>query len=182
MSAQWWIDLLDHFTDVHDDLKSLISEFLSIPREKLELVDGASPAAAPAAPAGGEPRAEPEPEPEPEAASDERDHEGPKLSDMVQRNTALITQAPDNGHPVYTLRIVRLVTVLAEVKGQFAVFRDLHAKLSEHAAFQGVLAAPFPVTKRRSSLGIKMNDDAVEERRQELNVVNIRALQINFHL
>ena len=74
------------------------------------------------------------------------------------------------------------VTVLAEVKGQFAVFRDLHAKLSEHAAFQGVLAAPFPVTKRRSSLGIKMNDDAVEERRQELNLVNIRALQINFHL
>ena len=50
----------------------------------------------------------------------------------IQRKSILITQAPENGHPLYTLRVLKGVTVLGEVKGQFAIYRDLYTKINDN--------------------------------------------------
>lgn len=92
---------------------------------------------------------------------------------MMQKNSVLITQSPENGHPFYTLQIQRNGSLRGEVKGQFAIYRDLHMKLNADRYISDLLTAPFPATKRRSSLGFQLSNDMVEVRRQELNTVKI---------
>lgn len=51
------------------------------------------------------------------------------------------------------------------------MFRDLQCLLIEEGGLDGLISAPFPVTLRRSSIGVRMNAEAVEMRRQALNAV-----------
>jgi hypothetical protein len=90
---------------------------------------------------------------------------------LQQPSSVVITFAPVNGHPLYTMSIVRQGQALSEVKGQFAKFRDLHGRLNADKYCDTLLTAPFPATKRRSSIGLKLTDDLLEVRRQELNTV-----------
>lgn len=161
---------MDHFSDIKEECKDIIAEFLSIPRDRLELEDEATDNVAPAVntPVENGTPVEPIVETPPTAAVFANTD---RNNNLIQPNTAQITQAPENGHPVYTLRIVRSTTVLSEVKGQFAMYRDLFTKLNEEGFCDDLLTARFPATQRRSSLGIRLGDDLVESRRQELNMV-----------
>lgn len=151
-------------------MKGFVSEFLSISKSDLELIDssGTGPSPAPLVVSPEEPEGK---------AVDYVIEEQPiaqpagGLEGKVQRNSVLVTQAPENGHPLYTLKVIKSVEVLGEVKGQFAIFRDLYTKINDDKFCDNLLTTPFPATKRRSSLGIKLTNDLVDARRQELNEV-----------
>ena len=98
---------------------------------------------------------------------------------LTQKNTVVTTVAPVNGHPVYTMRIMNDNSIVSEVQHQFAAFRNIYAQLNEEKYCDKMLTAPFPATLRRSSLGLKLNDDMIEVRRSELNTVSFAHKQID---
>ena len=165
----WLVELLDNFSDLDTERKNHISDFLSVESQKLELAD---PDEGPVSPDEGIP-----------TASDETIQFSNRLDtvfvktsrpdNLVQPNTVVITVAPDNGHPVYTLALLKDGAVLGEAVGQFAIYRELFTKVNSDNFCTNNLTAPFPATMRRSSLGLKMADDQVEKRREELNTVSL---------
>jgi hypothetical protein len=153
---------MDHFSDITAEKQNLVAEFLSVSPAALQLVEAGA--------ASRQSEEAMDSEVQFEERPDTTYVKAVRPDTKTQRNTVLLTCAVDK-HPVYTLRVVRSVAVLGEAEGQFAKFRDLYVSVNSDGFCDTLLTAPFPHTKRRSSIGFKLSDDMVEVRRQELKTV-----------
>jgi hypothetical protein len=174
---QWWVDVLDNFSDFSPLHKKLICEFLSVEEHVLDLVAVSSTIEESGKLAEVERLSEPQARESSMSGNDFKIHvKKVRQDNKVQKNSVAIVQGPDNHNPLYVIRISREGSLLSEATHRFAPYRDLYTKLNGEKVCDRLLTAPFPVTLRRSSIGIKMNHDQVEQRRQMLQTVRIFCL------
>ena len=78
-----------------------------------------------------------------------------------------VTLNNSGSHPVYNFQLLsRDGKHRVEKSLRFAPCREFHEDIV--SSCDVVLEAPFPVTMKRSALGIKLTDDELEERRRQL--------------
>ena len=168
---QWWTDVLDNFDDFEEASRKDIAEFLRVAVADLTLIDDPNPQPAAAEYMGGRDTLAVSRDSVIEANSKKVYVKKVRDDDLYQRNVAEMVLGPENSNPLYTLRILRDGSRLAEVTQRFGPYRDLYTKINADKICDIVLSAPFPVTLKMSALGLKPHQ--IEDRRAGLQNVCI---------
>lgn len=102
-----------------------------------------------------------------------RTNESGRVDGKIQRNEVQLSVAhTTSSSPNYSFRIYRDGKQLVEVIGRFAIFRDFYNSVNSNKVCDILLKKEFPPTLVKSSLGVGLSEQEVENRRDMLDEVS----------